>query len=104
MRPSNLTVGAVVNSPNQHVIPVTRRHDRTDHLEWETLWDDLAELQQPGRTDRYSMGFDEALGESIERRFKDGRGHIDEMAFSVLLWIRCRQCTCRSNVTIPRRR
>ena len=47
---SNLTVGAVVNAPNLHVIPVSRRHDRSDPPEWETLRDDLAELQQPART------------------------------------------------------
>ena len=50
MRSSNLTLRAVVNSPNQHVIPVSRRHDRSDPPEWETLRDDLAELQQPART------------------------------------------------------
>jgi hypothetical protein len=44
MRSSNLTLGAVVNSPNQHVIPVSRRNDRRDRPEWETLRDDLAEL------------------------------------------------------------
>jgi hypothetical protein len=57
MRSSNLTVGAVLNSPNQHVIPVSWRHDRSDPPEWETLWDDLAELQQPGRTSRHFLRF-----------------------------------------------
>ena len=63
--------------------PVSRRHDHSDPPEWETVRDDLAELQQPGRTDRYALRFDEALGKPIERHFEDGRGHIDEVAFSV---------------------
>jgi hypothetical protein len=37
MRSSNMTLGAIANSPNQHVIPVSRRHDRWDQPEWETL-------------------------------------------------------------------
>jgi hypothetical protein len=37
MRSSNLTLGAVVNSPNQHVIPVSWRHNHWDQPEWETL-------------------------------------------------------------------
>jgi hypothetical protein len=36
---------------------VTRRHDRSDQPEWETLWDDLAELQQPARTGRHFLRF-----------------------------------------------
>src|SRR3954454_442987 len=53
MRSSNLTLGAVLNSPNQYVIPVFQHHYRWDQPEWEKLWDDLAELQQPGRTGRH---------------------------------------------------
>ena len=83
MRSSNLTVWDVVNAPNLHVIPSPGADDRRDRPEWETVRDDLAELQQPGRTDRYALRLDEALGKPIERHFEDGRGHIDEVAFSV---------------------
>jgi hypothetical protein len=41
MRSSNLTLRAVGNSPNHHDIPVSRRNDRSDQLDWETLRDDL---------------------------------------------------------------
>ena len=65
MRSSNLTLGAVLNSPNQYVIPVFQRYYRWDQPEWETLWDDLAELQQPGRTGRHFMGFLVLVPESV---------------------------------------
>jgi hypothetical protein len=50
MKSSNLTLGAVLNSPKQYVIPVFQHYYRWDQPEWEKLWDDLAELQHPGRT------------------------------------------------------
>src|SRR3954468_17306807 len=65
MRSSNLTLGAVLNSPNQYVIPVFQRYYRWDQPEWETLWDDLSELQQPGRTGRHFMGFLVLVPESV---------------------------------------
>jgi hypothetical protein len=65
MRSSNLTLGAVLNSPNQYVIPVFQRYYRWDQPEWETLWDDLAELQQHGRTGRHFMGFLVLVPESV---------------------------------------
>ncbi len=65
MKSSNLTLGAVLNSPNQYVIPVFQRYYRWDQPEWETLWDDLAELQQPGRTGRHFMGFLVLVPESV---------------------------------------
>jgi prepilin-type processing-associated H-X9-DG protein len=65
MRSSNLTLGAVLNSPDQYVIPVFQRYYRWDQPEWETLWDDLDELQQPGRTGRHFMGFLVLVPESV---------------------------------------
>ena len=57
MKSSNLTLGAILNSPNQYVIPVFQRYYRWDQPEWEKLWADLTELQQPGRTGRHFLGF-----------------------------------------------
>src|SRR3954468_15477646 len=65
MRSSNLTLGAVLNSPNQYVIPVFQRYYRWDQPEWEKLWEDLAELRQPGRTGRHFMGFLVLVPESV---------------------------------------
>src|SRR4051812_16833235 len=65
MKSSNLTLGAVLNSPNQYVIPVFQRYYRWDQPEWEKLWDDLAELRQPGRTGRHFMGFLVLVPESV---------------------------------------
>ena len=65
MKSSNLTLGAVLNSPNQYVIPVFQRYYRWDQPEWEKLWDDLTELQQPGRSGRHFMGFLVLVPESV---------------------------------------
>ena len=65
MKSSNLTLGAVLNSPNQYVIPVFQRYYRWDQPEWDKLWDDLAELRQPGRTGRHFMGFLVLVPESV---------------------------------------
>ena len=48
MKSSNLTLGAVLNSPNQYVIPVFQRYYRWDQPEWDKLKDDLADLRRPG--------------------------------------------------------
>ncbi len=65
MKSGNLTLGAVLNSPSPYVIPVSQRYYRWDQPEWETLWDDLAELRQPGRTGRHFMGFLVLVPESV---------------------------------------
>src|SRR3954452_22878913 len=65
MRSSNLTLGAVLNSPNQHVIPVSQRHYPRDQPERENPGAALAELRQPGRTGRHFMGFLVLVPESV---------------------------------------
>ncbi len=65
MKSSNLTLGAVLNSPNQYVIHVFQRYYRWDQPEWEKPWDDLAELRQSGRTGRHFMGFLVLVPESV---------------------------------------
>src|SRR3954471_19473638 len=57
MKSSNLTLGAVLNSPNQYVIPVFQRYYRWDQPQWDKLWNDLAGLREPGKTGRHFMGF-----------------------------------------------
>ena len=57
MRSNNLTLGAILNSPNQYVIPVFQRYYRWSQPEWDKLWTDLTELQHPGKTGTHFMGF-----------------------------------------------
>jgi hypothetical protein len=57
MKSNNLALGAILNSPNQYVIPVFQRYYRWDQPEWEKLWADLVELQQPGKTGKHFLGF-----------------------------------------------
>ncbi len=65
MKSSNSTLGALLYSPNQYVIPVFQRYYRWDQPEWEKLRDDLAELRQPRRTGRPFMGFLVLVPESV---------------------------------------
>lgn len=57
MKSNNLTLGEVLASPCQYVIPVFQRYYRWDQPQWDTLWKDLADLQAPERTGRHFMGF-----------------------------------------------
>src|SRR5262245_30124272 len=57
MKSNNLTLGAILNSPNQYVIPVFQRYYRWDQPEWDKLWADLTDLQLPEKTGRHFMGF-----------------------------------------------
>ena len=65
MKSTNLTLGAILNSPNQYVIPVFQRYYRWDQPEWEKLWADLSDLQQPGKTGRHFLGFLVLVPESV---------------------------------------
>ncbi len=57
MKSNNLTLGDILNSPNQYVIPVFQRYYRWDQPEWEKLWESLAGLQKPEKTGRHFLGF-----------------------------------------------
>ena len=48
-----------------YVLPVFQRYYRREQPGWETLWDDLAELLQPGRTGRHFMGLLVLVPESV---------------------------------------
>jgi hypothetical protein len=65
MKSNNLTLGAILNSPNQYVIPAFQRYYRWDQPEWEKLWADLVELRQPGKTGRHFLGFLVLVPESV---------------------------------------
>jgi hypothetical protein len=51
------TLGQVLYSPSQYVIPVFQRNYRWELPQWQRLWDSLEEIQQPGKTGNHFMGF-----------------------------------------------
>lgn len=51
------TLGQVLYSPSQYVIPVFQRHYRWELPQWQRLWDSLEEIRQPGKTGNHFMGF-----------------------------------------------
>ncbi|KGM55006.1 hypothetical protein N800_01630 [Lysobacter daejeonensis GH1-9] len=51
------SLGQVLYSPSQYVIPVFQRHYRWELPQWQRLWDSLEEIQQPGKTGNHFMGF-----------------------------------------------
>lgn len=65
MKSINLTLGQILTSPSQYVIPVFQRYYRWDQPQWEKLWADLTDLQQPGKTGRHFLGFLVLIPESV---------------------------------------
>jgi uncharacterized protein with ParB-like and HNH nuclease domain len=57
MKPSIQTLGQILYSPSQYVIPVFQRNYRWDQPQWEKLWENLGDIQQPGKTGNHFMGF-----------------------------------------------
>lgn len=51
------TLGQVLYSPSQYVIPVFQRNYRWELPQWQRLWESLEEIQQPGKTGNHFMGF-----------------------------------------------
>lgn len=51
------SLGQVLYSPNQYVIPVFQRHYRWEQPQWQRLWDSLQDIQQLGKTGNHFMGF-----------------------------------------------
>ena len=51
------TLGHVLYSPSQYVIPVFQRNYRWERPQWEKLWASLVEIQQPDKTGNHFMGF-----------------------------------------------
>jgi hypothetical protein len=54
---TNLTLGQILTSPNQDVVPAFHRYYRWDQPEWEKLWTHLSELKRPGKAGRRFLGF-----------------------------------------------
>ena len=65
MKSINLTLGQILTSPSQYVIPAFQRYYRWDQPQWDKLWADLTDLQQPGKTGRHFLGFLVLIPESV---------------------------------------
>ncbi len=57
MKPSIQSLGQILYSPSQYVIPVFQRNYRWDRPQWEKLWTSLVDIQSPGKTGNHFMGF-----------------------------------------------
>lgn len=57
MKPSIQTLGQILYSPSQYVIPVFQRNYRWEEPQWAKLWDNLEEIQQPDKKGNHFMGF-----------------------------------------------
>jgi len=57
MKPSIQTLGQILYSPSQYVIPVFQRNYRWETPQWAKLWDGLIEIQRPDKRGNHFMGF-----------------------------------------------
>lgn len=57
MKPTIQTLGQILYSPSQYIIPVFQRNYRWDRPQWEKLWTSLVDIQAPGKTGNHFMGF-----------------------------------------------
>jgi uncharacterized protein with ParB-like and HNH nuclease domain len=57
MKPSIQTLGQILYSPSQYVIPVFQRNYRWEEQQWEKLWEGLDEIQNPDKKGNHFMGF-----------------------------------------------
>ena len=57
MKPSIQTLGQILYSPSQYVIPVFQRNYRWETPQWDKLWDSLIEIQSPEKRGNHFMGF-----------------------------------------------
>ncbi|MFO0894787.1 MAG: DUF262 domain-containing protein [Phycisphaerales bacterium] len=57
MKPSIQTLGQVLYSPSQYVIPVFQRNYRWEQPQWEKLWTSVLEIQSPRKRGNHFMGF-----------------------------------------------
>ena len=57
MKPSIQTLGHILYSPSQYVIPVFQRNYRWEAPQWGKLWDGLIEIQRPEKRGNHFMGF-----------------------------------------------
>ena len=57
MKPSIQTLGQILYSPSQYVIPVFQRNYRWERPQWDKLWTSLLEIQSPQKRGNHFMGF-----------------------------------------------
>lgn len=57
MKPSIQTLGQILYSPSQYVIPVFQRNYRWERPQWEKLWESLIDVQAPDKRGNHFMGF-----------------------------------------------
>ena len=57
MKPSIRTLGEILNSPSQYVVPVFQRNYRWEEPQWNKLWESLVEIQAPEKRGNHFMGF-----------------------------------------------
>lgn len=57
MKPSVQTLGQILYSPSQYVVPVFQRTYRWEAPQWAAFWESLIEIQQPGKVGNHFMGF-----------------------------------------------
>ncbi len=57
MKPSIQTLGQVLYSPSQYIIPVFQRNYRWEKPQWQKLWESLDEIERPDKKGNHFMGF-----------------------------------------------
>ena len=57
MQPSIQTLGKILYSPSQYIIPVFQRNYRWEQKEWDKFWASLVEIQSPTKRGNHFMGF-----------------------------------------------
>lgn len=57
MKPSIQTLGQILYSPSQYVIPVFQRNYRWRQPQWEQLWESIEVIQSPDKKGNHFMGF-----------------------------------------------
>ena len=57
MKPSIRTLGEILYSPSQYVIPVFQRNYRWERQQWAKFWENLVEIQNPEKRGNHFMGF-----------------------------------------------
>jgi len=57
MQPSIKTLGQILYSPSQYVIPVYQRNYRWEAQQWQKIWESLDEISQPSKIGNHFMGF-----------------------------------------------
>jgi hypothetical protein len=57
MKPSIQTLGQILYSPSQYIIPVFQRNYRWQEAQWQKLWESLLEIRNPEKKGNHFMGF-----------------------------------------------